>query len=152
MRGAQVLYFSLYDPSRIIPADAGSTRSLSADKIPREDHPRGCGEHNSVLTMDKMYEGSSPRMRGAPGLSRPQNLYHRIIPADAGSTAFTVRPNPHVWDHPRGCGEHGPRNHSTGYPLGSSPRMRGARDPDWPDRQCPGIIPADAGSTFRLLL
>ena len=73
----------------------------------------------------------------------------RIIPADAGSTWGKS----HLYwlrrDHPRGCGEHMRAALIRLVRMGSSPRMRGARDVA---QQLPapvGIIPADAGSTSR---
>ena len=37
-------------------------------------------------TAYQTQEGSSPRMRGAPGGLRPGDVHPGIIPADAGST------------------------------------------------------------------
>ena len=50
------------------------------------DHPRGCGEHLTVLTWEDPHEGSSPRMRGARCPPRSGRWGGGIIPADAGST------------------------------------------------------------------
>ena len=50
------------------------------------DHPRGCGEHNSLDSDYYDNVGSSPRMRGALNLWSVVALNARIIPADAGST------------------------------------------------------------------
>ena len=58
----------------------------------------------------------------------------RIIPADAGSTIPIHRIRRSGKDHPRGCGEHLSVSVTVSSPVGSSPRMRGARDHgDWPD-------------------
>ena len=70
-----------------------------------------------------------------------------IIPADAGSTFVAEEFYGLHADHPRGCGEH---RKGTGFEIGcrgSSPRMRGAHHDHAEKRPCPGIIPADAGST-----
>ena len=65
MRGAREVEKTVRDFSRIIPADAGSTRSLGLHATTRWDHPRGCGEHR-IWTFDAVVDpGSSPRMRGA---------------------------------------------------------------------------------------
>ena len=92
--------------------------------------------------------GSSPRMRGArchpPGASSPR----RIIPADAGSTSGSLVSRFLPWDHPRGCGEHGVLTFFESGNVGSSPRMRGARDGEPDPTDITRIIPADAGSTF----
>ena len=71
-----------------------------------------------------------------------------IIPADAGSTGMTSRPSSSGQDHPRGCGEHPPQSMGTPMPLGSSPRMRGARMTAVVKPEDLRIIPADAGSTM----
>ena len=71
---------------RIIPADAGSTRTITSSTNPTVDHPRGCGEHYMDDLSDMVPAGSSPRMRGALGLSVFVLLGFGIIPADAGST------------------------------------------------------------------
>ena len=91
--------------------------------------------------------GSSPRMRGAPGLHASASGSSRIIPADAGSTIRLFEAFGQLKDHPRGCGEHvitvtGPMPDG-----GSSPRMRGALMISSASRLLSGIIPADAGST-----
>ena len=112
-----------------------------------QDHPRGCGEHLSILLLWLFCNGSSPRMRGALigayELTQPVG----IIPADAGSTDKLGRPIIKPGDHPRGCGEH-----LLEYPFevptpGSSPRMRGARLSSREKDDFIRIIPADAGST-----
>ena len=72
---------------RIIPADAGSTDdSFASIRYDDGDHPRGCGEHDSVDNTYFYAQGSSPRMRGAPAEATTQAHIGRIIPADAGST------------------------------------------------------------------
>ena len=88
-------------------------------------------------------------MRGARQLLPGFHKLLRIIPADAGSTMPDVT-NMVTWrDHPRGCGEHSSSIWCAWSNRGSSPRMRGARHiyTGLPARH--GIIPADAGSTFR---
>ena len=131
----------------IIPADAGSTSCRSTPGCPRQDHPRGCGEHALTVSACMRLTGSSPRMRGAPRQYWPCGRKPGIIPADAGSTKWAGRNMLQYSDHPRGCGEHQPASGPTSHVSGSSPRMRGA-----PCRFCScsyttRIIPADAGST-----
>ena len=91
-------------------------------------------------------------MRGAHGHGPASASTAGNIPADAGSTVSDRPLNEVQKDHPRGCGEH-----SQGIMLdlrygGSSPRMRGA--PTTHDRNSTRrrIIPADAGSTFPMVL
>ena len=86
MRGAPPCGLPGGKPSRIIPADAGSTRVTCGSLLKTWDHPRRCGEHKTLNVFFPPVCGSSPQMRGA--LQRAQNYesQRRIIPADAGST------------------------------------------------------------------
>ena len=70
----------------IIPAYAGSTPATSPKPRGTRDHPRVCGEH-SEFEVDKIsFKGSSPRMRGAHGITWHNFIFCGIIPAYAGST------------------------------------------------------------------
>ena len=137
-------------------ADAGSSprmrgalSAIEGEHKSNQDHPRACGEHNMDMEVFPSCSGSSPRMRGAPrGLS--EGLPSRgIIPAHAGSTRCRPREDARSRDHPRACGEHSVAPWFTDTPLGSSPRMRGARRRRPASGQHEGIIPAHAGSTDR---
>ena len=75
-----------------------------------------------------------------------------IIPADAGSTRGSGVRADSFSDHPRGCGEHASIKFDVLEAPGSSPRMRGARRRCVWAISCPGIIPADAGSTHAFQL
>ena len=86
MRGAPGRHRHHLPGRRIIPADAGSTDAIMECLTDSEDHPRGCGEHGTQLYTVHPAEGSSPRMRGAPGGGESTDAFPRIIPADAGST------------------------------------------------------------------
>ena len=97
---------SIRSAFRIIPADAGSTGSISALTLHLTDHPRGCGEHLHACAWHPCSSGSSPRMRGALHVATHADSLSRIIPADAGSTRKTSGSLMPPWDHPRGCGEH----------------------------------------------
>ena len=135
--------------SRIIPADAGSTKAGFGQSALERDHPRGCGEHGPLWRNAMTLCGSSPRMRGARRRWPLSIRQAGIIPADAGSTSapITVRV-PHQ-DHPRGCGEHLSSLNVNWASAGSSPRMRGAPVHLTLLVVSVGIIPADAGSTYR---
>ena len=87
-------------------------------------------------------------MRGAPLGQWIRTRIHGIIPADAGSTFQGLPFSDLYQDHPRGCGEHRDDHGDEETRAGSSPRMRGALI--WPNLPIvlPGIIPADAGSTW----
>ena len=92
MRGAHPKSVQLPVEWRIIPADAGSTSSISPVSLFTRDHPRGCGEHNVGDGSHARFRGSSPRMRGARDSRVHPATVLRIIPADAGSTFAS-----HVW-------------------------------------------------------
>ena len=147
MRGAQDEAWELWDEMRIIPADAGSTteylEAISGDK----DHPRRCGEHVPLYLPLLRLAGSSPQMRGARRGCVWDDVFARIIPADAGSTVHGGVELVPTTDHPRRCGEHGTLQNLRTVLAGSSPQMRGAPDPGRICGPGRGIIPADAGST-----
>ena len=148
MRGAQLSGYRSGNPNGIIPADAGSTGQGVFRYFKGKDHPRGCGEHSFIAFRYRPVRGSSPRMRGARVIPFMAFRLPRIIPADAGSTQWRPPPTRRRKDHPRGCGEHSARS-KLGNPVnGSSPRMRGAPPVGLPGDGPPGIIPADAGSTW----
>ena len=71
---------------RIIPAHAGNSDSESSRRTNQPDHPRACGELRSPRTPRRSSGGSSPRMRGTPGLEARGCAYGRIIPAHAGNS------------------------------------------------------------------
>ena len=147
MRGAQRGAHRPWVKTGIIPADTGSTSTVTRGQFKGKDHPRGCGEHDTDDELRVTLEGSSPRMRGAPGCGRLGHDRRGIIPADAGSTFISCLAWPPSEDHPRGCGEHQTVRHRVDLSLGSSPRMRGARAISFSTRSILRIIPADAGST-----
>ena len=96
-----------------------------------------------------MYQGSSPRMRGARLGDGLAVAVPGIIPAYAGSTRRRAPVSPPRWDHPRVCGEHALSVAVSGRPAGSSPRMRGALVEELLFVVDEGIIPAYAGSTIN---
>ncbi len=113
--------------SGIIPASAGSTAVSRLSSYYRWDHPRVCGEYKAVLGSDGFKAGSSPRLRGVPGVS--------------------TRVSSGVRDHPRVCGEYDCNRCLSHQNPGSSPRMRGVRQIALWYALMRGIIPASAGST-----
>ena len=113
MRGALAVALADRHGGRIIPADAGSTRSSRCAGSRHGDHPRRCGEHGLYTLAVCSSEGSSPQMRGAPCGEPHVSDRSRIIPADAGSTKpIPGSPTPST-DHPRRCGEHTATDHQT---------------------------------------
>ena len=71
---------------RIIPARAGQTSGSRRPMRATPDHPRACGANTSATPQPKPVTGSSPRVRGKPGVLEAYALGHRIIPARAGQT------------------------------------------------------------------
>ena len=132
---------------RLIPASAGSTVGPIPAGGLRWAHPRVCGEHTTPHPCIGPMSGSSPRLRGAPPMSRESIRTLRLIPASAGSTAPRTFPTMRTQAHPRVCGEHGPCTARGMSDAGSSPRLRGARDLRPSLRVPVRLIPASAGST-----
>ena len=149
MRGAPRVAVLVVGLRGIIPADAGSTYKDGKVNGEKQDHPHGCGKHVRSCESSMTCMGSSPRMRGAHSGVHFSTPLRRIIPADAGSTRGLVAVGSALRDHPRGCGEHARMTTATRPARGSSPRMRGALVDYGHDLVIPGIIPADAGSTWR---
>ena len=149
MRGTHPRQRSYRYQAGIIPADAGNTSSTSLTCHLTEDHPRGCGEHSGDRAYQTWNQGSSPRMRGTQVPSVALRVPHGIIPADAGNTQTMTLSRTSFKDHPRGCGEHDWRFLNDIQGQGSSPRMRGTLVELTKPNGLYGIIPADAGNTFR---
>ena len=93
--------------------------------------------------------GSSPRMRGTPGLHTIRRKHMGIIPAHAGNTAWLFASKLLDGDHPRVCGEHSAISARSSPLQGSSPRMRGTPRAGRRPAHHPGIIPAYAGNTCQ---
>ena len=146
--------YSIQLPQRgggIIPALAGNTVDWCGGCHGYRDHPRACGEHCSARAQRFSRGGSSPRLRGTPLGSPPFHDFFRIIPALAGNTPRVRGARWSPRDHPRACGEHLEEQSATLIGLGSSPRLRGTRRLPSTSMTGPGIIPALAGNTCRLV-
>ena len=149
-RGAQDSRGFTASQSGIIPACAGSTASAELQRAALEDHPRMRGEHCGLRFCISSTSGSSPHARGARFLWIFDADCHGIIPACAGSTP-TAHPRPcDGRDHPRMRGEHATAVSRLPTTMGSSPHARGA--PSHTGLRCcmRRIIPACAGSTFKV--
>ena len=116
----------------------------------KEDHPRGCGENQSLLLIHEHRVGSPPRMRGKLDSDEPAAGLTRITPADAGKTPYTNRCSSYAQDHPRGCGENIVLFAGQALCSGSPPRMRGKLVSSGQVSQAQRITPADAGKTPSL--
>ena len=110
-----------------------------------------CGEHFNCEEVALMRVGSSPHVRGAHLDRRLPRRESGIIPACAGSTSYLAAIFHLPRDHPRMCGEHRNIIACICVSLGSSPHVRGAQKHCRHRRGVPGIIPACAGSTQKVL-
>ena len=90
MRGTQGGRVHFIDFVGIIPAYAGNTGRIDEREGGLRDHPRVCGEHKGVITMEYLGTGSSPRMRGTLNVEGGGESFHGIIPAYAGNTWETI--------------------------------------------------------------
>ena len=131
----------------IIPACAGSTRTLRGCRTGRWAHPRMCGEHYVHRPQLDWDVGSSPHVRGARCFATVFLDGFGIIPACAGSTCPSRPSAATAGDHPRMCGEHRICCQSCKISTGSSPHVRGAPVVHGLLEGLGGIIPACAGST-----
>ena len=116
--------------SRIIPAYAGSTAT--------------------IVPICVIRAGSSPHTRGAPAPQPSSGPRCRIIPAYAGSTRERNKLMNTTTDHPRIRGEHTIDDRRRILTNGSSPHTRGARSKSSARRGRGRIIPAYAGSTYKV--
>ena len=125
MRGTQSGSSESYHCRGIIPAYAGNTHAWTSLATNSRDHPRVCGEHDTLERHGGFRPGSSPRMRGTLRPVASCTPSARIIPAYAGNTSNCSLNPATNWDHPRVCGEHELQSLNTAQQSGSSPRMRG---------------------------
>ena len=146
-RGAPQLTSYGPQPSRLIPARAGSTNPPPPGRRRDSAHPRASGEHATASASAVLRFGSSPRERGARVRCRDRLDGPGLIPARAGSTAECVAGGTGPTAHPRASGEHldGTRRRVPGD--GSSPRERGAPAARSASTSTLRLIPARAGST-----
>ena len=130
-RGAPEVWRTRPASPGIIPAYAGSTRSLCGAVVWGADHPRIRGEHLIRGLLLSGNRGSSPHTRGAHAVGRQRRAAPGIIPAYAGSTPQVSSKRTTTGDHPRIRGEHDAAAVAIEAPPGSSPHTRGA--PECPE-------------------
>ena len=131
----------------IIPARAGTTPSTRVRSRRPRDHPRSCGDHQSLALWYASRAGSSPLVRGPPAAVAAASVGEGIIPARAGTTPGSPRRASRRRDHPRSCGDHKLTNDGAMPGIGSSPLVRGPRAAADVHAGGHGIIPARAGTT-----
>ena len=92
--------------NRFIPARAGNTGGAAAPWHVAPVHPRTCGEHPVRGTMNALFIGSSPHVRGTRICPLSPRRCPRFIPARAGNTVDDLPEPVAPAVHPRTCGEH----------------------------------------------
>ena len=131
----------------LIPAWAGKTMSMVGYLSVWWAHPRVGGENACNSLGALLALGSSPRGRGKPGDVNQRSASIGLIPAWAGKTVSLLIRICVLTAHPRVGGENSRYSHSSGRPIGSSPRGRGKPSGPRPPRRRRGLIPAWAGKT-----
>ena len=150
VRGKAYHFGTCYYMGGIIPAGAGKRACGAVPRLPRRDHPRGCGEKGSVGGPWRRALGSSPRVRGKVKMAAVALCVLGIIPAGAGKSRGPHAPSRGGQDHPRGCGEKLHFGGGCKHFLGSSPRVRGKVTVWGRGVALGGIIPAGAGKRRAL--
>ena len=133
--------------SRLIPACAGKTCSVSAKRSLTAAHPRVCGENHGKGGKTRLVPGSSPRVRGKPANPGMHTNPEGLIPACAGKTADFALAIVDCGAHPRVCGENRYLKQLRQTWVGSSPRVRGKLGASSGGAFGGGLIPACAGKT-----
>ena len=105
MRGKAKLTGRRWQRRGITPAYAGKRSAPCRHSLPRQDHPRVCGEKRGETHCGETSVGSPPRMRGKEDPRWCCSTGGGITPAYAGKRQL-VRLSPTMArDHPRVCGE-----------------------------------------------
>ena len=146
VRGIQAAHVAPHAVLGSIPAGAGNPwlgfRAASRLRV----HPRGCGESPSRARRALTGPGPSPRVRGIHDRRRRVRVQVGSIPAGAGNPACARPCLRSRRVHPRGCGESLVQLCQAYRQAGPSPRVRGIRGAQPPDRRRRGSIPAGAGN------
>ena len=150
MRGKGLLTGYVSFASRITPAHAGKRHTSCPSPHPREDHPRPCGEKQSMHSASRLSGGSPPPMRGKGGQLFQGDGVIGITPAHAGKRSSSSRTTYASWDHPRPCGEKILVTSIDSNGIGSPPPMRGKDPLTVLYFAFIGITPAHAGKSFLL--
>ncbi len=148
MRGQASAYKSCTATAGITPADAGTSARICSSVRSPTDHPRGCGDKDSLPDSPDTCGGSPPRMRGQASPFQQGDSLHGITPADAGTSSSSRSSLSQSQDHPRGCGDKKSSCQLEHPTYGSPPRMRGKVAPVEKLVTASGITPADAGTSL----
>ena len=145
VRGKEVFDFYFAGVFGITPACAGKSNSRCPVLPLSEDHPRMCGEKDTVGLSSTNQVGSPPHVRGKGSPWLCLRFLLRITPACAGKRNPCWNRWAITQDHPRMCGEKLsdlPPQKST---LGSPPHVRGKVNRTFAIPASKGITPACAG-------
>ena len=135
--------------SRITPAGAGKTKTVTPSCMEGGDHPRRCGENDFAHVLIHRRIGSPPQVRGKLFLALIGALPQRITPAGAGKTErCNLRHSVLAEDHPRRCGENICALLHRYRQIGSPPQVRGKPDGVAVGAALERITPAGAGKTI----
>ena len=145
MRGKAFCDRHSVDQVGITPAYAGKSQKTALQKLPRQDHPRLCGEKGNNEVCGWVTGGSPPPMRGKDDITSFYNSAYGITPAYAGKSLNSLHAASFFWDHPRLCGEKTEAALRTLEAKGSPPPMRGKAFRWIHVVPCQGITPAYAG-------
>ena len=133
--------------SRLIPAHAGKTASVSRSPPTGAAHPRSRGENGAGDVPLDERPGSSPLTRGKPRSRSRSHRRPRLIPAHAGKTASASSPAFHQPAHPRSRGENSLEERIDTSTAGSSPLTRGKPQDGAGLDDAKRLIPTHAGKT-----
>ena len=148
VRGKGGIYTSKARRTRITPACAGKRARSCAQVRTRRDHPRVCGEKQSLEPATGTGRGSPPRVRGKGEHLPAEPPVPGITPACAGKSRLRRNCARHLWDHPRVCGEKEPTWKPERFAAGSPPRVRGKVEAQAGVVKMAGITPACAGKSL----
>ena len=112
---------------RFIPASAGSAILNLDSRFGMPVHPRKCGECIRLITLRRLFIGSSPQVRGVRRRIWCGRIFNRFIPASAGSASASSPCEGCSSVHPRKCGECSPPTAGSVSAPGSSPQVRGVQ-------------------------
>ncbi len=147
VRGTQAIISFSSSRRRFIPACAGNSGDEKIGPLMNAVHPRVCGELGLRPRAREPLSGSSPRVRGTPLAECRIARRRRFIPACAGNSEEAISISEFEAVHPRVCGELVLRRGLRGWPVGSSPRVRGTLVRGEDQAAVARFIPACAGNS-----
>ena len=105
MWGQVISEFSLVDIAGIIPTRVGTSTDESLCCFRSRDHPHACGDKNTIVLIDEIGTGSSPRMWGQGASMYRITCFFRIIHTRVGTRYRFNATSEAFEDHPHACGD-----------------------------------------------